>query len=81
MSLVLECQILTEKKVLFSGQSQYITLPAANGMMQVLPGHAESFVVLQAGEIVVVTKIGKVRSFTVPGGLGYVRDDQVVVLI
>lgn len=57
-----------------------VSLPARSGRMEVLPGHAEAFVVLVSGEIVVRTGEGEPRRIGVPGGECFVHKDVVMVI-
>ncbi len=57
-----------------------VAVPAFSGRLQMLPGHAESFVLLVAGEIVMDSPQG-VKTVAVDGGACHVKNDEVTVVL
>ncbi|HDL74974.1 MAG TPA: hypothetical protein ENH06_01140 [bacterium] len=48
---MINCIITSFKKTIVYKNVQNIILPAFSGQMQILPGHAESFILLRKGNI------------------------------
>ncbi len=72
--------IVTQEKVVFSEPAADIVLiPAAEGMMGVLPNHAPVLTTLGFGELVIRKGRAEER-FAIFGGVVDVRPDKVVVL-
>jgi F0F1-type ATP synthase epsilon subunit len=78
---MLTCTITsTEKTEQYAGVRQ-VRLPAYKGEMQVLPGHAEMFVILRNGDLVLRQSDGREESKRITGGECHIRDDHVTVVI
>src|SRR6185503_18965344 len=56
----------------------FVVLPAFNGEMGILPGHAPFLVELKPGEVR-VTEQGQVRRFAVSGGFAEIKDNKVAL--
>jgi F-type H+-transporting ATPase subunit epsilon len=74
----LTLEMTTPEKVAMQGQAEFVVLPAFEGEMGVLPGHAPFLVQLKPGEVR-VTENGEVRRFAVSGGFAEVKDDKVAL--
>ncbi len=57
-----------------------IFLPGVNGRLEILPGHAESFFLLQAGEVTMESDSGVKNSITLVRGLCWAKDDRVILM-
>jgi F0F1-type ATP synthase epsilon subunit len=75
------CRILTKEKPLFSSRIESATIPARNGQMQILEGHAESFVSLSKGKIILQVANGKIKDISVKAGLAHIYNNSLVILI
>lgn len=69
-------ELVTPEKVAWSAPADFVVLPAFDGEMGVLPGHAPFLVQLTPGEVRVTDK-GEVRRFAVSGGFAEVKDDKI----
>lgn len=78
MSKTLTLEMTTPEKVAQSGPAEFVVLPAFEGEMGVLPGHAPFLVQLKAGEVR-VTENGQVRRFAISGGFVEIKDDKVAL--
>jgi F-type H+-transporting ATPase subunit epsilon len=79
MARTLTLEIVTPEKVAFgAAEVDFVVLPAANGEMGVLPGHAPFLVGLAPGEIRIHQQ-GLIEVFAVAGGYADVRRDGVSV--
>jgi F-type H+-transporting ATPase subunit epsilon len=72
----LTLELVTPEKVAWSAPADFVVLPALEGEMGVLPGHAPYLVQLAPGEVRVTDK-GETRRFAVSGGFAEVKDDKV----
>ncbi|MDX6770133.1 MAG: F0F1 ATP synthase subunit epsilon [Elusimicrobiota bacterium] len=71
-------EMVTPEKVALSTPADFVVLPAVDGEMGVLPGHAPFVVQLAPGEVR-VTADGQVRRFAVSGGFAEIKDDTVAL--
>jgi F0F1-type ATP synthase epsilon subunit len=78
----MECRIISPKETRQHQGLSAITLPALSGRMEVLPNHAESFVVLGKGEVVL--KGGDkeiVEKVIISKGLFYIKDNRALLIL
>ena len=78
---VLDCLARSTDGVKFRGAARSVTLPTANGQVQIRPGHAEAFIVMATGQLVFESDGQPDRSLAVDGGTLLVKDNRVTVLI
>lgn len=71
--------VTQERKIFDEPNADMVLIPAAEGVMGVLPHHAPVLTTLAFGELV-VKKGGAQESFAIYGGVVDVRPDKVVVL-
>jgi F-type H+-transporting ATPase subunit epsilon len=76
MSKSLTLELVTPEKVAWSAPADFVVLPAREGEMGVLPGHAPFLVQLSAGEVRVTDK-GETKRFAVSGGFAEIKDGVV----
>lgn len=72
------CSIISSEDKQEFTDVKSITLPAFSGELQILPGHAESFVVLQKGEIVLENN--HTKAFSIEAGVCHIKSDIVVII-
>jgi F0F1-type ATP synthase epsilon subunit len=58
-----------------------ITLPASGGRTEILPHHAESFLLLASGMIVIQLSDGKSEAVEAKEGSCYVKEGKVVIVL
>ncbi len=75
------CAITSPEKTATYDNLASVSLPAFAGQMQVLPEHAESFVLLRKGEVILQKADGKKESAQIPGGECYIKGDKVSVIL
>ncbi|WP_299024786.1 F0F1 ATP synthase subunit epsilon [uncultured Thermanaerothrix sp.] len=75
----IRCEIVSQDRVVFSGDADIVILPGVEGEMGILPNHAPLLTALRYG-IIIVRKQGEEQYFTVAGGIAEVQPDQVTVL-
>lgn len=75
----IKCEIVSQSKVVYSGDIDMVVLPGVDGQMGILPHHAPVLALLDYGIITVRTKDGD-EHFTVAGGIAEVQPDQVTIL-
>jgi len=78
MARTLTLELVTPERATFSGEGDFVVLPAWEGEMGVLPGHAPFLVQLRPGEV--RFRAGEQTTlFAVSGGFAEVRDDKVAL--
>lgn len=75
----IRCDIVSQDRIVFSGDVDIVVLPGAEGEMGVLPHHTPLLTVLKYG-IITVRKQSVEEHFTVAGGFAEVMPDRVTVL-
>ena len=73
------CDIVTQEKMVFSGEVDTVSLPGTEGRMGILPNHSALLTTLGYGEVIVRTD-GREEFFAIGGGFAEVQPDKVVVL-
>lgn len=79
---MINCVIITSeaKKVVYDGLRS-ILLPAYSGQMQILPGHAESFVVLKKGGLILRQSNRQDKTIQITKGEFYFKDNRAVIIL
>jgi F0F1-type ATP synthase epsilon subunit len=82
----MRCTVVSPHKTLEFQRVISATLPAWRGQMEILTGHAEAFIILQKGEIVLKTnKVSSaslaVRTFSVSGGICRVKNNEILIIL
>lgn len=75
----LKVSVISPASVGFTGEGDSVIVPAYDGLMGVLVGHAPMMVLLGTGDVVVKDG-GEVHRVHVSGGLMQILDDEVSVL-
>jgi F-type H+-transporting ATPase subunit epsilon len=75
-----QLELVSPEKLLLSRQVEMIVIPAAEGEMGVLPGHAPMIVALRGGVIRVIEGGKDVERLFVAGGFAEVTPERVTVL-
>jgi len=77
--MTIKCEIVSQDRIVFSGDVDMVVLPGAAGEMGILPHHSPLLSVLNYG-IITVKQGNNIEHFTVAGGVAEVQPDQVTVL-
>ncbi len=77
---VLHVSVITPSKAVLEGDAQSLSVPAFDGEMGVLPGHAPMLALLGTGELRVTGTDGQVKRLAVRGGFLQIKDNAVTVL-
>jgi len=75
----IRCEIVSQDRVVFSGEAERVLLPGSEGEMGILPNHTPLLTVIQYGIVRVRNQDGE-TFFTIAGGVAEVQPDQVTVL-
>ncbi len=75
----IRCEIVSQDRMVWSGEADMVVVPGAGGEMGILPNHAPLLSTLRPGIIKVVHQ-GEEEYFTVTGGVVEVRPEKVTVL-
>jgi F-type H+-transporting ATPase subunit epsilon len=78
--MLMQLDIITPDRKVFSGEVSSVTVPGTNGLFQVLKGHAAIISTLENGTITVKTVDAEVQ-FEAEGGVVEVLNDTIVVLV
>ncbi len=76
----LHVSVISPAKAVFKGDARSVVVPAFDGELGVLPGHAAFLSLLGTGELRVSTAEGETRRLAVRGGFLQVNEDNVTVL-
>jgi F-type H+-transporting ATPase subunit epsilon len=75
----IQCEIVTQDKLLYEGPADLLLVPGAKGEMGILPNHAPLLSTLDIG-ILRVRFQGQEEAFSIAGGIIEVQPDLVTVL-
>ncbi len=75
----IKCEIVSQDRMVYSGNVDMVVLPGDDGVMGVLPNHSPVLTTLAYGIITVVTSTER-NYFTVAGGVAEIQPDQVTIL-
>ena len=75
----IQCDIVTQERIVFSGAVDSVNLPGTEGRMGILPNHSPLLSALDFGEVVVRTG-GREEYFAIGGGFVEVQPDHVTIL-
>ena len=75
----LNCTVVTPERAILDEAAEFVVVPAHDGEIGILPGHARLLAKLGVG-VLRVTSGGKTREMFVEGGFVQVADDRVTVL-
>ncbi|HEV2557840.1 MAG TPA: ATP synthase F1 subunit epsilon [Microvirga sp.] len=73
-------ELVAPERTLFSGDVDAVVLPASEGDMTVLPGHAPMMTALKTGFLVITDRPGNGRRILVRGGFADVNQRGLTVL-
>jgi len=80
-SKMINCIITSPQKTAVYKNLRSVTLPAFFGQMQILPGHAESFVLLKKGNISLRQLNKKKEIIQNINGECHIRNDVVTIIL
>jgi F-type H+-transporting ATPase subunit epsilon len=75
-----QLELVSPEKLLLSRQVEMVTIPAAEGEMGILPGHAPMIVALRGGTIAVREEGVETERLFVAGGFAEITPERVTVL-
>lgn len=73
-------ELVSPERVIFSGDVDAVVLPASEGDMTILPGHAPVMTALKTGFLVITDRPGNGRRVLVRGGFADVNPSGLTVL-
>jgi F-type H+-transporting ATPase subunit epsilon len=77
--MTIQCEIVSQDRVVFSGDADIVVIPGMDGQMGILPRHTPVLTALNYG-IITVRKKGYEEHFTVAGGIAEVLPEKVTIL-
>lgn len=78
---MLTCRIVSPQRTQYVERLTKITIPAYRGEMQILTGHAETFVSVLPGDVVLHEAAGSVDRIPILGGQCHVSGNAVVIIL
>ncbi|PKO11003.1 MAG: ATP synthase F1 subunit epsilon [Chloroflexi bacterium HGW-Chloroflexi-2] len=75
----IQCDIVSQDRMVYSGEAEMVILPGSEGVMGILPNHSPVLTTFNFGIITVVTKSDR-NYFTVAGGIAEVQPNLITVL-
>lgn len=75
----MKCDIVTQDRMVFTGEVDYVGLPGTEGYMGILPNHSALLTTLGFGEVVVKIS-GEESHYAIGGGMAEVTPDKVIIL-
>ena len=75
----MQCEIVTQERIVFSEQVDAVNLPSQEGRMGVLPNHMVMLAALDFGEVV-VRRGGEEEYYAIGGGFAEILPDRVTIL-
>ena len=76
----LHVRVVSPEKVVYKGDAGGLVVPAWDGMLGILPGHAPMIVLLGIGKLTVERVGGGAEEYHVAGGVLKVEKNEVVIL-
>ena len=77
--MTITCEIVSQDRMVYSGEADIVVLPGMAGQMGILPHHSPVLTALNYGIITVRSKAEELH-FTVAGGIAEVLPDKVTIL-
>ncbi|MEZ4517421.1 MAG: F0F1 ATP synthase subunit epsilon [Chloroflexota bacterium] len=75
----IQCDIITQERIVFSGEVDSVNLPGTEGRMGILPNHSPLLSALDYGEVA-VRRAGSEEFFAIGGGFVEIQPDHVTIL-
>ena len=76
----LHVRVVSPEKIVYTGEASALVVPAWDGMLGILPGHAPMIVLLGLGRLLVEHPGGGAEEYHVAGGVLKVEKNEVVIL-
>ena len=81
MIKMMQLEILTPNKNIFSGEIILVKVPGSNGSFEIMKNHAAIISTLTDGEVKVETESGETLHYKTSGGVVEVKNNHVIVLV
>ena len=76
----LDVRVVSPEKVVYRGEAGALVVPAWDGMLGILPGHAPMIALLGMGKLTIERPGGGSEQYHIAGGVLKVEKNQVVIL-
>lgn len=73
-------ELVSPEKISFSGNAESVTLPAEEGELMILPGHAPLIATLKTGLLIISLQDHKKIRFLITGGFLDIGEERMAVL-
>lgn len=74
------CKITAPDKNKVFNNVTSVSLPSQKGRLQILPNHAESFILLDEGKLAIESQSGN-KNISIPEGVCYVKGEEVLIIL
>ena len=81
MIKMMQLEILTPNKNIFSGEINLVKVPGSSGSFEIMKNHAAIISTLTDGEVKVETESGETLHYKTSGGVVEVKNNHVIVLV
>jgi len=78
---MLKCKIITPQENKEYQELKSISLPTWSGQIEILPDHAESFILLADGDVNLKKINGAEKNIPIPGGECHIKDNLVNIFL
>lgn len=79
--MALQVTIVSREAELYSGEADYVSVPAATGSLGVLPGRQPVLAALKPGTVTIQLVGGGEKEFEVSEGFASVDNDEVSIVV
>ena len=78
---LINCKIYSTQKTQIYNNLKSVRLPAYRGQIQILPEHAESFILLSKGKIILEKTEKNKLSFDIKSGFCYFKNNSLTIIL
>ena len=75
----IQCDLVTQERLVYSGEADYVSIPGVEGVMGILPNHAPLLTALNFGEVI-IRHDGTEDFYAIGGGFVEIQPEKIVIL-
>src|SRR5687767_15733748 len=77
---LINIEIISAEQIVFTSKAEFMTLPAANGEIGILPGHTPLISIVKPGAVYIEREDGEHEYIFIAGGILEVQPYKVIIL-
>lgn len=77
---MINCIVTSFQKTDYYKDMRSITLPAFSGQMQILPNHAEAFILLSKGDIIFKKQNSETEKLQITKGVCHFKNNNLIII-